>query len=234
MIDALDFQITMATNRDIFGGLLMLFIVSFGLIFLNYDLRLGFRSTPLIHSTVWRANNLIHNIFATNSSSGNNLGSLSSLDSHSLTAPSSVHSIGNLSTTLLPSWRTAGKLPHLYLPSRGEKLNLTKDGYLQDDTKKDSSQPKTSTENQNTHSTSQVNTHAGSTGNYVINGQETGSLMTLFTTFKNTSDRINIQLNTVRNWAQFLPNIQPVLFSTFQSGNVLSPVRGNPGPGSKA
>ncbi len=225
----------MARNRDIFGGLLMLFIISFGLIFLNYDVRLGFRSTPLIHSTVWRANNIIHNFFATNSSSGTSLGSIGSLVSQtgSQSLPPGVQLTGNVGNTVLPSRRTSGKLPHLYLPSRGEKLNLTKDGFIQSDIKTHSSQLQTTSQTQNTqsatHTDVQGNQHTQNTSQNNIagmspksvNGLETGSLMTLFTTFKNTSDRINVQLNTIRNWAQFLPNIQPVLFSTFQTGNVL-------------
>ncbi len=228
----------MARNRDIFGGLLMLFIISFGLIFLNYDVRLGFRSTPLIHSTVWRANNIIHNFFATNSSSGTSLGSIGSLVSHTgiQSLPPGVQLTGNIGNTLLPSRRTSGKLPHLYLPSRGEKLNLTKDGFIQSDVKH-SSQLQTTSQTQNTQSATHTDVQGNqdtkntsqnniplpgmTTKSDKTNGLETGSLMTLFTTFKNTSDRINVQLNTVRNWAQFLPNIQPVLFSTFQTGNML-------------
>ncbi len=214
----------MARNRDIFGGLLMLFIISFGLIFLNYDVRLGFRSTPLIHSTVWGANNIIHNFFTTNSSSGSSLGSIGSLVSHtgSQTLPPGVHLTGNVGNTVLPSRKTGGKLPHLYLPSRGEKLNLTKDGFIQSDAKH-SSQLQTTSQNQNSQNTSQNNIPlTGMTAKSdTTNELKTGSLMTIFTTFKNTSDRINVQLNTIRNWAQFLPNIQPVLFSTFKTGNIL-------------
>ena len=43
-------------------------------------------------------------------------------------------------------------------------------------------------------------------------------LLTLFTSFKNTTDRVNIQTNTILNWAQFLPKIQPVAFTTFSTG----------------
>lgn len=43
------------------------------------------------------------------------------------------------------------------------------------------------------------------------------SLLTIFTTFKNSPERLKIQLNTVKNWAQYLPLVQPVLFSTFDN-----------------
>ena len=41
-----------------------------------------------------------------------------------------------------------------------------------------------------------------------------GPLVVLFTTFKETSDRIFFQSNTVRNWALHRPLLQPVLFTT--------------------
>ena len=47
---------------------------------------------------------------------------------------------------------------------------------------------------------------------------KTGNLMTLFTTFEETEARKRIHLNTIRNWAQFLPLIQPVLFTNSTTG----------------
>ena len=42
-------------------------------------------------------------------------------------------------------------------------------------------------------------------------------LCTWFTTFKNASNRKVIQINTLRNWATFLPRMQPILFSHLPS-----------------
>lgn len=41
--------------------------------------------------------------------------------------------------------------------------------------------------------------------------QKLQPLLTIFTTFKNMPDRISIHTNTIKNWALFLPYIQPVL-----------------------
>ncbi len=43
-------------------------------------------------------------------------------------------------------------------------------------------------------------------------------LLTLFTTFKDTKDRENIQMNTILNWALFMPEVQPVLYTDIPSG----------------
>ena len=40
-------------------------------------------------------------------------------------------------------------------------------------------------------------------------------LLTIFTTLKNVKDRVGIHTNTIRNWALFLPHIQPVLLTTY-------------------
>ena len=34
----------------------------------------------------------------------------------------------------------------------------------------------------------------------------------IFTTFRNVSDRMTIQKNTINNWSQYRPVVQPVLF----------------------
>ena len=46
-------------------------------------------------------------------------------------------------------------------------------------------------------------------------------LLTLFTSFKGTSDRINIQTNTILNWAQFIPDIQPIVYTESDNGTLL-------------
>lgn len=43
----------------------------------------------------------------------------------------------------------------------------------------------------------------------------------MFTTFRNSSDKLFIHSNVVRNWATFLPHIQPVLFTTFHTGPLI-------------
>ena len=43
----------------------------------------------------------------------------------------------------------------------------------------------------------------------------------MFTVFRNTSDKLFIHSNAIRNWATFLPKIQPVLFATFNSGPLI-------------
>ncbi len=40
-------------------------------------------------------------------------------------------------------------------------------------------------------------------------------LLTLFTTFRNNTDRVVTQTNTIKNWAQFLPEVQPVLMTSY-------------------
>jgi hypothetical protein len=47
----------------------------------------------------------------------------------------------------------------------------------------------------------------------------------LFTTFSNRSDKLFVYENTIRNWAAFLPHIQPVLFTTFPHGPVVDLAR---------
>ena len=41
------------------------------------------------------------------------------------------------------------------------------------------------------------------------------------TTFSNRTEKLDVYTNTIRNWAEFLPTIQPVLFTTFESGPVI-------------
>ena len=55
-------------------------------------------------------------------------------------------------------------------------------------------------------------------GLFEYNTDRRGWLMTMMTSFSNASDRIDLQLNTIKNWAQFMPSIQPILFSTFKPG----------------
>ena len=43
----------------------------------------------------------------------------------------------------------------------------------------------------------------------------------IFTSFSNRTDKLFVYTNTIRNWASFLPHIQPVLFTTFDSGPVI-------------
>ena len=43
----------------------------------------------------------------------------------------------------------------------------------------------------------------------------------LFTSFSNRTDKLFIYTQVIRNWASFLPSIQPVLFTTFESGPVI-------------
>ena len=50
-------------------------------------------------------------------------------------------------------------------------------------------------------------------------------LAVIFTTFSNRSEKIPIYTNAVRNWASFLPHIQPVLFTTFPEGPIIDIVR---------
>lgn len=46
-----------------------------------------------------------------------------------------------------------------------------------------------------------------------------------FSTFKNASNRRTIQLNTLRNWAKFLPGMQPILFTDLPSPYYERPAR---------
>ena len=46
-------------------------------------------------------------------------------------------------------------------------------------------------------------------------------LAVLFTSFSNRTDKLFVYTNTIRNWAAFLPHIQPVLFTTFETGPVI-------------
>ena len=46
-------------------------------------------------------------------------------------------------------------------------------------------------------------------------------LAVLFTSFSNRADKLEVYTNTIRNWAAFLPHIQPVLFTTFEKGPVI-------------
>ena len=41
------------------------------------------------------------------------------------------------------------------------------------------------------------------------------TLLSLFTTFKNSTDRVFMEVNTIRNWAEFLPFIQPILMTSY-------------------
>ena len=41
------------------------------------------------------------------------------------------------------------------------------------------------------------------------------------TTVSNRTEKLNVYTNTIRNWAEFLPTIQPVLFTTFESGPLI-------------
>ncbi len=55
--------------------------------------------------------------------------------------------------------------------------------------------------------------HDGNTGNAeAMKPERQRKLLTLFTTFKPGSEWINIQSNTIWNWAQFYPDVQPVLY----------------------
>ena len=47
----------------------------------------------------------------------------------------------------------------------------------------------------------------------------------IFTSFSNRTDKLFVYTNTIRNWATFLPRIQPVLFTTFESGPVIDIAR---------
>ena len=55
-----------------------------------------------------------------------------------------------------------------------------------------------------------------------------GPLVVVFTTFKETSDRVFFQSNTVRNWAVLRPLLQPVLF-TMDERSYLTRLAGNKG-----
>ena len=48
-----------------------------------------------------------------------------------------------------------------------------------------------------------------------------GALLTLFTTFKESSDRNNIQTNTILNWASLGPKVQPLVFTNLSSAGIL-------------
>ena len=52
-------------------------------------------------------------------------------------------------------------------------------------------------------------------------------LAVMFTTFSNRTDKVFIYTNTIKNWATFLPHIQPVLFTTFPSGPAVDAARAN-------
>ena len=53
------------------------------------------------------------------------------------------------------------------------------------------------------------------------NWTATSPLAVMATTFSNRMDKLDVYINTIRNWAEFLPTIQPVLFTTFESGPVI-------------
>jgi hypothetical protein len=52
-------------------------------------------------------------------------------------------------------------------------------------------------------------------------------LAVMFTSFSNRTDKLFVYTNTIKNWATFLPHIQPVLFTTFPSGPVIDVARQN-------
>ena len=52
-------------------------------------------------------------------------------------------------------------------------------------------------------------------------------LAVMFTSFSNRSDKLFVYSNTIKNWATFLPYVQPVLFTTFSSGPVIDLARQN-------
>lgn len=54
-----------------------------------------------------------------------------------------------------------------------------------------------------------------------LNTEKPKPLLTLFTTFINVDRRLNIQSNVVRNWASFMPHVQPILYATFTNGTLL-------------
>ena len=47
------------------------------------------------------------------------------------------------------------------------------------------------------------------------------ALLTLFTTFKESSNRNNIQTNTILNWASLGPKVQPLVFTNLSSTGIL-------------
>lgn len=55
-----------------------------------------------------------------------------------------------------------------------------------------------------------------------------GPLAVVFTTFKDTADRVFFQSNTVRNWRELMPLLQPVLF-TVDKFNYLTRLAGGKG-----
>ena len=52
-------------------------------------------------------------------------------------------------------------------------------------------------------------------------------LAVIFTSFSNRTDKLFVYTNTIRNWASFLPHIQPVLFTTFADGPVIKEAKSN-------
>ena len=76
----------------------------------------------------------------------------------------------------------------------------------------------------NTWSTWVEDNTSGVPGNH-RSGTPNDTLLTLFTSFKNSSNRIFIQSNTVRNWALLKPQVQPVLFTTFEHGYLVDLAR---------
>lgn len=46
-------------------------------------------------------------------------------------------------------------------------------------------------------------------------------LAILFTTVSNRTDKLLVHINTIRNWATFFPDVQPVVFTMFTSGPII-------------
>ncbi len=54
------------------------------------------------------------------------------------------------------------------------------------------------------------------------NPKEDLTVLTMFTTFKNSTKRNIIESNTIKNWASLLPNVQPVLYADSQEGELVA------------